>query len=101
MRFTYAEAMTDPSYYIPLAKAADEAGYHAMTIPDSIAYPFESDSTYPYTADGSREFLDGKSFIESFSLIGNKALALAVFLAVTSPVLTHVTARVAHGVRSE
>ena len=37
MRFTYAEAMTDPKYYIPLAKAADEAGYHAMTIPDSIA----------------------------------------------------------------
>ena len=70
MRFTYAEAMTDPKYYIPLAKAADEAGYHAMTIPDSIAYPFESDSSYPYTADGSREFLDGKSFIESFSLIG-------------------------------
>ena len=65
MRFTYAEAMTDPKYYIPLAKAADEAGYHAMTIPDSIAYPFESDSSYPYTADGSREFLDGKSFIES------------------------------------
>jgi multisubunit Na+/H+ antiporter MnhG subunit len=38
---------------------------------------------------------------ESFSLIGNKALALAAFLAVTGPVLTHVTARVAHGVRSE
>ena len=38
---------------------------------------------------------------ESFSLIGNKALALAVFLAVTGPVLTHVTARVAHGARSE
>ena len=70
MRFTYAEAMTDPKYYIPLAKAADEAGYHAMTIPDSIAYPEESDSKYPYTADGNREFLDGKSFIESFALIG-------------------------------
>lgn len=70
MRFTYAEAMTDPSYYIPLAKAADAAGYHAMTIPDSIAYPYESDSTYPYTPDGNREFLDGKAFIESFSLIG-------------------------------
>lgn len=38
---------------------------------------------------------------ESFSLIGNKGLALAALLAVTSPVLTHVTARVAHGVRSE
>jgi multicomponent Na+:H+ antiporter subunit G len=30
---------------------------------------------------------------ESFSLIGNKAIALAVFLLVTSPVLGHVTAR--------
>ncbi|TRW82044.1 LLM class flavin-dependent oxidoreductase [Mycolicibacterium sp. 018/SC-01/001] len=68
MRFTFAEAMTDPTYYIPLAKAAEAAGYHAMTIPDSIAYPFESDSTYPYTPDGSREFLDGKAFIESFVL---------------------------------
>ncbi|MEW5807990.1 MAG: LLM class flavin-dependent oxidoreductase [Actinomycetota bacterium] len=68
MRFTFAEAMTDPTYYIPLAKAAEAAGYHAMTIPDSIAYPYESDSTYPYTPDGSREFLDGKAFIESFVL---------------------------------
>ncbi|HEX4560119.1 MAG TPA: TIGR03619 family F420-dependent LLM class oxidoreductase [Mycobacterium sp.] len=66
MRFTYAEAMTDPTFYIPLAKAAEAAGYHAMTIPDSVAYPFESDSTYPYTKDGSREFLDGKAFIEAF-----------------------------------
>jgi alkanesulfonate monooxygenase SsuD/methylene tetrahydromethanopterin reductase-like flavin-dependent oxidoreductase (luciferase family) len=70
MRFTYAEAMTDPKFYIPLAKAADEAGYHAMTIADSIAYPFESDAKYPYTADGNREFLDGKAFIETFALIG-------------------------------
>lgn len=60
--------MTDPTYYIPLAKAAEAAGYHAMTIPDSIAYPFESDSKYPYTPDGNREFLDGKAFIEAFVL---------------------------------
>jgi alkanesulfonate monooxygenase SsuD/methylene tetrahydromethanopterin reductase-like flavin-dependent oxidoreductase (luciferase family) len=70
VRFTYAEAMTDPTYYITLAKAAEAAGYDAMTIPDSIAYPFESDSTYPYTPDGGREFLDGKAFIESFVLAG-------------------------------
>ncbi|HZN82378.1 MAG TPA: LLM class flavin-dependent oxidoreductase [Mycobacterium sp.] len=66
MRFTFAEAMTDPTYYLPLAKAAEAAGYHSMTIPDSVAYPFESDSKYPYTPDGSREFLDGKAFIEAF-----------------------------------
>ncbi len=69
MRFSYAEAMTDPAFYIPLAKAAEAAGYASMTIPDSIAYPFESDSQYPYTPDGSREFLDGKPFIETFVLI--------------------------------
>ncbi|MGB2921414.1 MAG: LLM class flavin-dependent oxidoreductase [Mycobacterium sp.] len=68
MRFTYAEAMTDPTFYIPLAKAAEAAGYHAMTIPDSVAYPFESDSKYPYTPDGGRDFLEGKAFIESFVL---------------------------------
>jgi alkanesulfonate monooxygenase SsuD/methylene tetrahydromethanopterin reductase-like flavin-dependent oxidoreductase (luciferase family) len=70
VRFTYAEAMTDPRFYIPLAKAAEAARYDAMTIADSIAYPFTSDSRYPYTSDGSREFLDGKAFIEAFVLAG-------------------------------
>ena len=46
MRFSYAEAMTDFNYYIPLAKAAEAAGYASMTIPDSVAYPFESDSKF-------------------------------------------------------
>ncbi len=68
MRFTYAESLTDPKYYIPLAQAAEAAGFHAMTIADSIAYPYESDSTYPYTEDGGREFLDGKEIIEAFVL---------------------------------
>ncbi|WP_019927075.1 TIGR03619 family F420-dependent LLM class oxidoreductase [Nocardia sp. BMG111209] len=75
MRFTYAEAMTDPAHYIPLAQAAEAAGFHSMSIADSIAYPAESDSTYPYTPDGSREFLDGKPFIEAFVL--SAALAAA------------------------
>ena len=68
MRFTYAEAMTDPANYIPLARAAEGAGYHAMTIADSVAYPYESDASYPYTPDGNREFLDGKDMIETFVL---------------------------------
>jgi alkanesulfonate monooxygenase SsuD/methylene tetrahydromethanopterin reductase-like flavin-dependent oxidoreductase (luciferase family) len=41
-----------------------------MTIADSVAYPYESDSTYPYTPDGNREFLDGKAFVEAFVLAG-------------------------------
>ena len=68
MRFTYAEAMTDSSHYLPLARAAEAAGYASITVADSLAYPKESDSTYPYTADGSRTFLEDKEFIETFVL---------------------------------
>jgi probable F420-dependent oxidoreductase len=69
MRFSYAESMTDPSFYAPLARAAEEAGYHSMVIPDSICYPLHADSRYPYNPDGSREFLEDKPFLEPFSLI--------------------------------
>jgi probable F420-dependent oxidoreductase len=69
VRFCYAESMTDPSFYAPLAKAADEAGYDSMVIPDSICYPAESDSVYPFNPDGTREFLEDKPFLEPFSLI--------------------------------
>jgi probable F420-dependent oxidoreductase len=69
MRFSYAESMTDPSFYLPLARAAEEAGFDSMVIPDSICYPEVSDSVYPYNPDGTREFLDGKPFLEPFSLI--------------------------------
>lgn len=69
MRFSYAESMTDPSFYAPLARAAEEAGYHSMVIPDSICYPLRSDSVYPFNPDGTREFLEDKPFLEPFSLI--------------------------------
>jgi probable F420-dependent oxidoreductase len=69
VRFSYAESMTDPSFYLPLAQAAEAAGYDTMVVPDSICYPEHATSTYPYSPDGTREFLDGKPFIEPFSLI--------------------------------
>ena len=69
MRFSYAESMTDPSSYIPLARAAEEAGYDSMVVPDSICYPLDSESRYPFSPDGTREFLEDKPFLEPFSLI--------------------------------
>lgn len=69
MRFSYAESMVDPTFYAPLAQAAEAAGYDSMVIPDSICYPETSESTYPFNPDGTREFLEGKPFIEPFSLI--------------------------------
>jgi probable F420-dependent oxidoreductase len=61
--------MCDPTHFLPLARAADESGWTSFVVPDSICYPEVSDSTYPYTPDGSREFLEGKPFIEPFTLI--------------------------------
>ncbi|MAS54891.1 TIGR03619 family F420-dependent LLM class oxidoreductase [Nocardioides sp.] len=68
MRFSYAEAMTQATYYAPLAQAAEAAGYTSMTVADSLIYPKESDSKYPYTDTGDRAFLDGKEFIEAMIL---------------------------------
>ena len=68
MRFSYAEAMTQATYYAPLAQAAEAAGYTSMTVADSVIYPKDSDSKYPYTDTGDREFLDGKEFIETMVL---------------------------------
>ncbi|WP_167475017.1 TIGR03619 family F420-dependent LLM class oxidoreductase [Nocardia arthritidis] len=75
MRFTYAETMTDPSYYVLLARAAEAAGYTSMAVADSIAYPRDSDATYPYTPDGGREFLEDKPFVEAFVLSAAMAAA--------------------------
>lgn len=69
MRFSFAESLTDPSFYVPLARAAEEAGFDSMIVPDSICYPEHSDSVYPYTPDGGREFLEDKAFLEPFALI--------------------------------
>ena len=73
MRIAYAEAMCDPAQYVPLAQAAEEVGFDAFVIPDSIAYPKHSDSKYPYTPDGNREFLEGAPFIEPFILAATLA----------------------------
>ncbi len=68
MRFSLAETMCDPAQYAPLARAAEEAGFHAYTLPDSVAYPEVSDSKYPYTPDGNRQFLEDRPFVDPFCL---------------------------------
>jgi probable F420-dependent oxidoreductase len=69
VRFTYSVGMPDPASYLPLAQAAEEAGWDTISVPDSICYPRDSSSKYPYTDTGGREFLENKRFIEPFSLV--------------------------------
>ena len=69
MRFSYAEAMTDPAFYLPLARAVEEAGYDSYVVPDNLGFPGKSDAKYPYTVSGDNAFLEGKPFLEPFTLI--------------------------------
>ena len=69
MNFAYHATMCDPSFYLPLAVAAEEAGFDSFTLPDSICYPEESDSKYPYNGTGDREFLEGVPFLEPFVVV--------------------------------
>jgi len=69
VRFCITESMTEPSYYPAIARTAEDLGFDAMMVPDSICYPAEADTDYPYNVDGTRDFLDGKPFIEPMSLI--------------------------------
>jgi probable F420-dependent oxidoreductase len=95
MRFSYTEAMCDPAFYAPLARAAEEAGYSTFLVPDSVCYPRDSDSKYPYTESGEREFLENKPFLDPFTLIPalgavTERLRFATFvlkLPIRSPVL--------------
>jgi probable F420-dependent oxidoreductase len=95
VRFTTIETMCDPSFMLPLARAAEEAGYDGFGVPDSICYPEESDTEYPYNADGTRQFLDDKPILEPFTLIPAMAAVtenlrfstFVVKLPIRSPVL--------------
>jgi probable F420-dependent oxidoreductase len=69
MRFSYAETFCDPTFLAPLAQATEDAGYDSFVVPDSLIFPAESDTLYPYTADGDRAFLENKPIIEPFTLI--------------------------------
>ena len=73
MRFSLQVGMCDPEHYLPLAQAAEQAGFHGVAVSDSICYPREASSKYPYNKDGSREFLESVPFVES--LISVAAMA--------------------------
>lgn len=73
MRFTLNVTMLDPAQYIPLAQAAEAAGFYAVSVPDSIFYPEEAIGEYPYHQ--GREFLEDKPFVEPMVAIASMAAA--------------------------
>lgn len=86
MKFHCAKSMTNISYYVPLAKAVEEMGFAGFVVPDSLIYPKASDTTYSYTEDGGRDFLENKPFVESF-IVATAMLTATTRLEVTGNVI--------------
>ena len=79
MKFTLSLAMTPPEEILTLARTAEEAGWDAIALPDSVFFPESVSADYPYTADGQR-FWDGDvPFVDPF-------VALPAIAAVTEQV---------------
>ena len=69
MRFAYNPCMCPAEQYKDLAIAAEKFNFDGFTLPDSICYPQDGDTKYPYNADGSRNFLENAIFVEPFVAI--------------------------------
>jgi probable F420-dependent oxidoreductase len=54
VKFTLSVAMCRPAQLTELARTAQECGYAAIALPDSIFYSEKAEAAYPYTPDGSR-----------------------------------------------
>ncbi|MBN7796972.1 TIGR03619 family F420-dependent LLM class oxidoreductase [Parahaliea mediterranea] len=73
MRFSLNIGMCDPTHYGPMAQEAESAGYDSIAVPDSLTYPRQSETLYPYTDDGDRSFLEGEPFMETLIAVTHMA----------------------------
>ncbi|MCW2814014.1 MAG: rutA 1 [Nocardioides sp.] len=70
MRFSIVTAFQPADHLIALARAADELGYHAISVPDHVVDLEELSTPYPYTPDGSRRWDIGAEWPDPWVLIG-------------------------------
>jgi probable F420-dependent oxidoreductase len=69
MKFSVALPMLPPSHFVPLARAAEGAGYDGIAVPESVFFPEEVSAGYPYTADGGRFWAPETPFLDPFVAI--------------------------------
>lgn len=56
--------MCEPAHYLPLAVAAEQHGWHAVAVPDSVFFPAHVSAPYPYMPDGKRFWTAETPWIE-------------------------------------
>jgi len=70
MKFVISSAFQPPGHLIPLAIAAEEAGFEAVSFSDHVVYPEKLDTPYPYTEDGTRRYDESSDFPDPWVVIG-------------------------------
>lgn len=70
MRVSIATAYLPPEELAPIAKAADELGYHGMALADHVLNLEELTTDYPYTADGNRRWDPFTPWVDPMVAIG-------------------------------
>ncbi len=70
MKFVIAGAFQPASHLVPLALAAEEAGFEAIAFSDHVVYPEKLDVPYPYTEDGTRRYDESSEFPDPWVVAG-------------------------------
>jgi probable F420-dependent oxidoreductase len=66
MKWTVPFPLFPPDHLVPMARAAEEAGFDTIAMPDSVFYPEEVSAEYPYSADGGRFWSPETPFVDPF-----------------------------------
>lgn len=73
MRFSISTAFIPVDQQLPIARAADELGYHSIAIPDHVVDLETLATPYPYTPDGARRWDFSAEWPDPWVLVGSLA----------------------------
>ena len=73
MRWTVPFPMFPPEQLLPMARAAEDAGFDTIAMPDSVFFPEQVSADYPYSADGGRFWAPETPFVDPFVAISAMA----------------------------
>lgn len=69
MKFTVPLPMMPAHHYVPMARAAEAAGFDSIAVPDSVFFAENVSGDYPFTSDGVRWWQPDTPFVDPFVAI--------------------------------
>jgi probable F420-dependent oxidoreductase len=69
MKFALAVAMIPPAEYLPVAMAAEAAGWDSIAVPDSVFFPEKVSAPYPYMPGGERFWTADTPYVDPWVAI--------------------------------